>query len=158
MSFVSVFQKLAAIQPDLRPFVMAIVLSGIVLPHHAFAENTESELPAVEETVKSDEADKANADYDNLVNYNCANERSLQVRYIADSDEEYALLITGGEVQKRLELSRSGSGVLYTDGTLNSLEELQWHTKANEGLLIKQGKTLKCIESEADDTPETNQE
>lgn len=103
-------------------------------------------------------ADPLNGEYSNLVSYDCDNGRSLSVHYISKDDEEYALLITGGEVQKRLELSRSGSGVLYTDGTLYSLDELQWHTKDNEGLLIKQGKTLKCIESEADDTPETNQE
>lgn len=97
-------------------------------------------LPAAQDASKSTAQENGQADYSIRIDYRCSNNHELILHYIAKGDEEFVLLKTDGEISVRLERTQSGSGALYSD------DVREWHTKANQGLLIKKDKTLKCFE------------
>lgn len=108
-----------------------------VLQPSAGAKSDDEELPAEGET--AGEAGEA-GDYSNLVSYDCGHGQLMQVHYIAQGVKEYALVIVDGETKEKLDIVPSGSGVGYAS------QDFQWHTKANQGLLIRKGRALTCVE------------
>lgn len=103
----------------------------------AGAKADDEELPSEGES--AGQAD-GTGDYSNLVSYDCGQGRMMQIHYIAQGVDEYALLIVDGEIKEKLEIALSGSGARYAS------QDLEWHTKANQGLLTRKGRALTCVE------------
>lgn len=103
----------------------------------AGAKADDEELPSEGES--AGQADGTD-DYSNLVSYDCGKGRVMQIHYIAQGVEEYALVIADGKTRGKLDIVPSGSGVRYAN------QDLEWHTKANQGLLIRKDQVLNCTE------------